>query len=31
MSEPLLDLLDLDIMQRPAEETLQGSDSVAKI
>jgi hypothetical protein len=31
MSEPLLDLLDLDIMQRPAEETLQAPDSVAKI
>jgi hypothetical protein len=31
MSEPLLDLLNLDILHRPAKETLQRAGCIAKI
>jgi hypothetical protein len=31
MGEPLLDLLNLEILHRPAKETLQRADCVAKI
>jgi len=31
MGEPLLDLLNFDIMHCPAEKTLQRADCVAKI
>jgi hypothetical protein len=31
MGEPLLDLLDLDILQRPTKKALQRANRVAKI